>query len=76
MAKERRLGIPRTDVERAQAHYGATEEEYCAHPEKYPLPDRGAGLTTGTAAGSSSSGGWGLLALLLLLAWGASKARK
>ena len=78
MAKERRLGIPRTDVERAQAHYGITEEEYCAHPENYPLPNRGAGFIKGTAAGNpSSQAGLGLGGLILvgLLIWGLSRKK-
>lgn len=42
---ERQYGQPRTNVERAIAHYGITEEEYCANPEAYPLPERGTGLS-------------------------------
>ena len=49
--KVRGMGVPRTDAERAAAHYGITTSEYLAHPEKYPLPPRGTGLTLGTAAG-------------------------
>jgi hypothetical protein len=45
--QERGRGIPLTDIERACRHYGITEEEYYAHPELYPLPDRGTGLTGG-----------------------------
>lgn len=41
---ERGYGKPRSDTERAMAHYGITEEEYLANPEKYPLPERGTGL--------------------------------
>ncbi|MBA7692591.1 hypothetical protein ES703_101158 [subsurface metagenome] len=40
---ERRHGEPRSDIERAMAHYKITEEEYLTNPEKYPLPERGAG---------------------------------
>jgi hypothetical protein len=40
----RRKGIPRSDIERAMSHYGISEEEYLAHPECYPLPERGYGL--------------------------------
>jgi hypothetical protein len=40
-------GRPRTDVERAIAHYGITEEEYCRDPSAYPLPERGMGLNPG-----------------------------
>ena len=40
-------GIPLIDIERAMSHYGITEEEYLSHPECYPLPERGYGLTTG-----------------------------
>lgn len=40
----RRRGIPRSDIERAMSHYGITEEEYLAHPDWYPLPERGSGL--------------------------------
>lgn len=47
----RRYGVPRTDVERAIAHYGITEEEYCANPEAYPLPERGTGLAQGLTLG-------------------------
>jgi len=43
--EERGKGVPLTDAERACRHYGITPEEYWAHPESYPLPDRGAGLT-------------------------------
>jgi hypothetical protein len=43
--EERGRGIPLNDIERACRHYGITEDEYCAHPEAYPLPDRGTGLT-------------------------------
>lgn len=50
---ERRYGVPRTDVERAMNHYGITEEQYCANPEAYPLPDRGAGLIGGISAGAA-----------------------
>ncbi len=38
-----RRGKPRTDIERAMAHYGISEAEYLAHPERYPLPERGSG---------------------------------
>jgi len=37
-------GRPRSDIERAMAHYGITEGEYLTHPERYPLPERGTGL--------------------------------
>ena len=40
----RRKGIPRSDIERAMSHYGISEEEYLAHPDWYPLPERGYGL--------------------------------
>ena len=45
--EERGRGIPLDDIQRACQHYGITEEEYCTHPEAYPLPDRGTGLTGG-----------------------------
>ena len=51
MPYERRYGIPRTDVGRAMNHYGITEAEYCANPEAYPLPERGARLAQGTGIG-------------------------
>ena len=71
MAKERGYGIPRTDIERAMAHYNITEAEYSADPAAYPLPERGAGLTTGTAAGSNpgASLGFGALAIIGLVVW-------
>lgn len=40
----RRKGIPRSDIERAMSHYGISGEEYLAHPDWYPLPERGYGL--------------------------------
>lgn len=43
--EERGRGQPLEDIERACRHYGITEEEYCANPEAYPLPERGTGLT-------------------------------
>lgn len=45
--EDRGQGQPLGDVERACRHYNITEEEYCAHPERYPLPQRGTGLTSG-----------------------------
>ena len=53
---ERREGIPRSDIERAMSHYGITEDEYLTHPEYYPLPERGYGLTTGNEAPPEASG--------------------
>ena len=44
---QRRLGVPRIDIERAISHYGITESEYLAHPERYPLPGRGTRVTAG-----------------------------
>ena len=76
MAKERQLGIPRTEVERAMAHYSITEAEYCAHPENYPLPARGTGFSLGTAAGNPGTGfGLGALAVIGLLLWGLFRKR-
>lgn len=77
MVKERGYGIPRDDVERAMSHYGITETEYCANPEAYPLPERGAGLTTGRAAGSNPGPGFGLgtLAVIVLIIWGLARKR-
>ena len=77
VVKERRLGVPRSDIERAMSHYGITETEYLSNPSKYPLPERGVGLTTGTAAGSSSSVGVGLGGLILfgLLIWGLTRKK-
>lgn len=43
--EERGKGVPLFDIDRACRHYGITPKEYWAHPEAYPLPDRGAGLT-------------------------------
>lgn len=40
----RELGVPKSDIERAMTHYGITEDEYLAHSEWYPLPERGNGL--------------------------------
>jgi hypothetical protein len=34
-------GKARSDMERAVNHYNITPEEYFAHPELYPLPERG-----------------------------------
>lgn len=71
MVKERGLGYPRTDVERAISHYGISEDEYYANPEAYSLPDRGTGLETGSAAGSNPGTGVGLgtVAVVLFLLW-------
>ena len=38
IVKEIEQGVPKTDTERACAHYNITPEEYEANPEKYPLP--------------------------------------
>jgi len=47
--KERMLGQPRTDIERAAAHFGIYPEEVTGwHLAQLPL--RGAGLVRGTAA--------------------------
>jgi len=43
--EERGRGVPLIDVERACRHYNITKEEYFAHPERYPLPERGTGLS-------------------------------
>jgi len=59
--EERGRGIPRTDFERAITHYGITEEEYCAHPDWYPLPERGYGLTTGNEVSPECSSCWPFL---------------
>jgi len=42
--EERGRGTPLTDIQRACRHYGISPEEYSAHPERYPIPERGAGL--------------------------------
>jgi hypothetical protein len=42
--EERGQGEPLDNVERACRHYGITPEQYYAHPEHYPLPERGSGL--------------------------------
>jgi len=52
--KERRFGQPREDAERAISHYGITYPEYHSNPENYPLPPRGTGFETNTAANSLS----------------------
>ncbi|MBA7703771.1 hypothetical protein ES703_112565 [subsurface metagenome] len=56
LQKARGLGVPRTAEERVAAHYGITIEEarrwLQIHPESELLPERGAGLPRGTAAGS------------------------
>jgi len=76
MDKERGYGIPRSDVERAVSHYGITETEYCANPEAYPLPERGTGFTTGTAAGNPGAGvGLGTLVVIGLLIWAFTRRR-
>ena len=58
MAKARGYGTPRADWQRAMEHYGVTEAEYCANPEAYPLPARGAGFSRGTAAGTGGFTIW------------------
>lgn len=63
---ERRLGVPKTDIERIMSHYGVSEAEACANPEKYPLPARGTGL-----AGM----GLGTLAIIGLIIWGLFRRR-
>jgi hypothetical protein len=42
--EERGRGVQLTDTQRACRHYNITEAEYLAHPERYPLPERGTGL--------------------------------
>ena len=55
MVNERRLGHPRTDVERVARHYNISLEEadrwLSIHPVEMLLEARGAGLIRGTAAG-------------------------
>ena len=55
MVNERRLGHPRTDVERVARHYNISLEEadrwLSIHPIEMLLEARGAGLIRGTAAG-------------------------
>ncbi|MBA7660936.1 hypothetical protein ES703_68942 [subsurface metagenome] len=55
LAKARGLGVPRTPEERVAAHYGIDVSEarrwLQIHPESELVPERGAGLTRGTAAG-------------------------
>ena len=63
----RRYGNPRTDVERAQNHYGITATQYEANPSAYPLPDRGSGLC---------ASGLGLVALIGLGIWAITRGRK
>ena len=79
MEKARGAGRPRTDIERAMAHYGITREEYSAHSERYPLPERGTGLKTGRAAGVGGSnpdgGGLAGLVILGLILWALSKKK-
>ena len=70
MVEERGYGIPKTDIERAMAHYNITEDEYCANPEAYPLPTRGTGFTTGAAAGNPGTTlGLGALVVIGLVIW-------
>lgn len=56
LEKARGLGARRTPEARVAAHYGISESEarrwLTIHPESELLPERGAGLTTGRAAGS------------------------
>lgn len=52
--EERGRGLPYSDVQRACRHYGIDEMEYYRHPERYPLPERGTGLSQG----SSTSNVW------------------
>jgi len=54
-------GIPLSDIERAMSHYGISEEEYLAHPECYPLPERGYGLTTGNEVPPECPSYWPIL---------------
>jgi len=63
---ERRLGVPKTDIERIMSHYGVSEAEACAHPEDYPLPPRGTQL-----AGM----GLGTLAVIMLIIWAVTRKR-
>lgn len=44
---------PKTDVERAMTHYGISAEEYLAHPDWYPLPERGARASVANSGGSN-----------------------
>lgn len=50
---ERRLGLPRSDIERAARHYGISmeEAERKLKTGEITLPPRGVGLETGRAAG-------------------------
>lgn len=43
--EDRGRGLPYTDVQRACRHYGIDEIEYYRHPGRYPLPERGTGLS-------------------------------
>jgi len=43
--QERGRGIPLDDLQRAVRHYGVPEDEILRHPELYPLPPRGTGLS-------------------------------
>jgi len=56
MYQERGLGIPKSDVQRVARHYNISESEaeewLTIHPVEMLLSARGAGLTTGRAAGS------------------------
>jgi hypothetical protein len=51
-------GVPRTDTERAMAHYGISEAEYLANPSAYPLPERGSGPGSGLS--------WGWIAVIVI----------
>ncbi|GAJ11391.1 unnamed protein product, partial [marine sediment metagenome] len=58
--KARGLGEPRTDAERVMAHHNVSREEaerwLSVYPVKELLPEKGAGLTQGTAAGAIDKG--------------------
>jgi len=61
--KERMRGVPRDDIARAASHFGIPESEVTdIHLSN--LPERGYGLSTGTAAGATGSSTilWGWIA--------------
>ncbi len=49
----RRSGNPKNDIERAMDHYGVSAADYLAHPEWYPLPERGSAAVPFTTGGTT-----------------------
>ena len=75
MAYERRLGVPRTDVERVMAHYGVgyAEAERGLKEGRYVLPARGTRLRLQASGEVAFYLGLATIgAGLILTAWGLS----